>query len=473
MSQKTAKQLREERKAITDQMTALVEAAGKEDRALSAEESEKFDRMDADQGQFLSRIQQLEKIEKLNAEMESPIRIATQLPGRNDVDHREERRDNTKQAATARDRDMAIRGYLMGSLRNASKIEESHREAARRCGVNLHDPNLTVVLHDSTLRAFSQPWRKAEHLLAEFDRLRTTAGTSNQSTSASLGGNTIADSPMQALEIALLQFGGMRETATILRTATGSNLPIPTANNTDEKGAILAENSSAVVEDLAFGQVTLAAHKYSSKMVKVSIELLQDTSIDLTGYIGSELGRRIGRITNQHFTVGTTSSTNPVGMVVASSTGKVTASSTGPTFNEIVDLIHSVDPAYRNMPGTGLMLADATLAKLKKLTDGQGRPIWLPGYTMSEPDRILGYRYVINQDMPTTAGTSTSAGKRRVIAFGDLSKYWIRDVMGIDLLRLDERFAEYGQVAFLAFSRHDGKLVNAGTGPIKHLSVTT
>jgi HK97 family phage major capsid protein len=55
------------------------------------------------------------------------------------------------------------------------------------------------------------------------------------------------------------------------------------------------------------------------------------------------------------------------------------------------------------------------------------------------------------------------------VIFGDLSKYIVRDVRDFTLLRLDERFAELGQVAFLAFSRHDGDLLNAGTNPVKYM----
>src|SRR5690606_10577729 len=120
-----------------------------------------------------------------------------------------------------------------------------------------------------------------------------------------------------------------------------------------------------------------------------------------------------------------------------------------------------VDPAYRMQ--AEFMFHDQTLRELKKLRDQEGRPLWLPGIAVREPDTILGYRYVINQHMPQMA-----AGQRSVLS-GAFSKYHIRDVMDILLIRLDEVYAEYGQVAFLAFSRHDGTLLDAGTHPIKAL----
>ena len=76
---------------------------------------------------------------------------------------------------------------------------------------------------------------------------------------------------------------------------------------------------------------------------------------------------------------------------------------------------------------------------------------------------ILGHNYVIDQDMQSIA-----AGNRSVL-FGDFSKYVIRDVMGFDLLRLDERFADAFQVAFVAFLRTDGKLIDGGGGAVKAL----
>jgi HK97 family phage major capsid protein len=57
--------------------------------------------------------------------------------------------------------------------------------------------------------------------------------------------------------------------------------------------------------------------------------------------------------------------------------------------------------------------------------------------------------------------------------YGALSKYQIRDVRDITLVRLDERYAELGVVAFLAFSRHDGDLLDAGTHPVKYLTMGT
>jgi len=214
-------------------------------------------------------------------------------------------------------------------------------------------------------------------------------------------------------------------------------------------------------QDVAFGQLVLGAFKYSSKMVLVSVELMQDNSINLANFLGEALGTRIGRITNNHFTTGA-GTTLPKGIVTAATSGKVglTGETTSLIFDDLVDLEHSVDPAYRQ--NGRFMFHDKTLAALKKIKDSQQRPLFLPGLSVNAPDTILGYPYTVNQDMPQMAANAKS------VVFGDLSKYIIRDVLGITLLRLDERYAEFHQVAFLAFARFDGNLLDAGTHPVKY-----
>jgi HK97 family phage major capsid protein len=281
-----------------------------------------------------------------------------------------------------------------------------------------------------------------------------------QSHTPAAGGYTVPQDFQRELEVALLSFGGMREAARVVRTTSGADLPWPTSNDTSNEGEILGENAEANEQDIVFGSRTLKAHKYSSKLIRVPVELLQDSAINLPSEIGSRLGERIGRVTNRHFTTGA-GTTEPEGIVTGATLGVTAASATAITYDELVNLEHSVNAAYRK--NATFMFSDATLAAIKKLKDSDGRPLWMAGLTEKEPDRILGYKYVINDDVADMASTAKS------IVFGDFQKYMIRDVQDVVLLRLDERFAEFGQVAFLAFSRHDGALLDAGTRPVKFL----
>jgi HK97 family phage major capsid protein len=203
------------------------------------------------------------------------------------------------------------------------------------------------------------------------------------------------------------------------------------------------------------------AHTYTSKLVLVANQLLQDSAFNLESFLAQKLGTRIARITNLHFTTGDGAS-KPTGVITAATMGQTgtTGETTSIIFDDLIELEHSVDPAYRS--NARFMMNDQTLKIIKKLKDSQNRPLWLPGYAMKEPDTINGYGYEINQQMAIPAANAKS------IAFGDFKNYFIRRVAGVQVLRLVERYADFNQTGFLAFQRYDGQLVDAGTHPIKY-----
>ncbi|QHC16868.1 phage major capsid protein [Streptomyces sp. GF20] len=244
----------------------------------------------------------------------------------------------------------------------------------------------------------------------------------------------------------------MRDSAEVITTETGATLPWPTADDTANVGAILAENTQVTEQDVTFGQADIGAYTYTSKLVRVSLQLLNDNAFDAESWLARKLGERIGRAQNAHFTTGT-GTNQPEGVQTNAGIGKTGAAgqTTSVTYDDLIDLIHSVDPAYRLGGRAGWMLHDTTLATARKLKDGQGRPLWEPSVQVGVPDALLGYKYTVNQDMPAMAANARS------ILFGDLyAGYLIRDVQDVQLLRLSERYADFLQVGFLAFARADG-----------------
>jgi HK97 family phage major capsid protein len=361
---------------------------------------------------------------------------------------------------SAEDRALAMYGWFAaGTTEGQDVLTERHREAAARCGISLDQSKLRMRLSSEPLRSLDPADVRAwEERLTQVDTV-----------SPDLGGHyTVPDEMMRPLEVALLQFGGMRQVASVIRTATGAELPIPTLNDTGNAGALLGEGLEHTELDTEFANLVLNSFKYTSKRVPVSVEYLQDNAINFAGRIGSILGERIGRITNEHFTRGDGSSKPRGIMVAATSSGITTSAAATLTYDNLIDLKHSVDPAYRSQ-GAKWMFNDTTLKIVKKIKvpqfsgDTAGYPLWRAGLTAGEPDTIDGDGYVINQQVE-------SGASKRAIAYGLLSKYIIRDVRDITLVRLDERYAELGVVAFLAFSRHDGDLLDAGTNPVKYLT---
>lgn len=458
-------ELRTEKGRLANEADAILTKSVEEHRSeLTTEEATKFDAIHAEIEKLTKQIGRFEKQESIAA---GDGRRSEPNPV--DTRSRQESRNNASGKVTDRDRGEALRAWMTAGAPGA-ELTDDQRALAKRCGINADSKRLTFSLGPSLKPTQPDP----NGLRPSAEDLRTwtaklgeerAALTGLQSTTTT-GGYTVPDEAMQALEVALLAFGGMRQVAKVIRTATGGPLPIPTSNDTGNKGEIIGENTTSNELEMVFGQLVLDAWKYSSKYILASIEFLQDTSINASEFLGSALGNRIARITNDHFTTGTGS--QPNGIVTASTSSAITTAASGTiTYDNLVDLEHTIDPAYR--VNSRFMLHDSALKIIKKIKvlqysgDPSGIPLWVPGLASGSPDTILGYPYVINQSMATIASGSKS------VLFGQLDKYIIRDVRDVTVIRLDELFAVLGQVAFLALSRHDGDLLDAGTHPVKYL----
>jgi HK97 family phage major capsid protein len=233
-------------------------------------------------------------------------------------------------------------------------------------------------------------------------------------------------------------------------------------NDTSNVGALLSENVQDSEQDVTFGNLTLDAYKYTSKIVRVSVELMQDSAFNMGSVLGSLLGERLGRIQNTHATTGTGSS-QPNGVITASTLGKTAAATGAVTMDELLDLQASVDPAYRM--GSTWMFNDATRNEIRQLKSTDSVYHWSPGAIAGDPDRLFTSPVVINQDMASMATTT------KPVLYGQLSKYLMREVLGVTLVRMNERYADYHQVAFVAIMRFDGDLLDAGTNPVKYLQM--
>lgn len=280
------------------------------------------------------------------------------------------------------------------------------------------------------------------------------------------GGYTVATEYFRQLTEAMKAFGGIRAVANIIQTGTGAQLNLPTADATSEEGEIVGQNAPVTLGETSFGNTSLDVYKYSSKKIAVPFELIQDSMFDIEGYINNLLALRIGRITAKHMTIGTGTG-QPRGIVTAAAAGKTgaTGQTTTVTYDDLVDLEHSVDPIYRAAPGVGFMMHDDTLKAVRKIKDDGGRPVFVPGYESSNPggapDRLLGRPIYISQEMDKMAASKKS------ILFGDYKRYIIREVMDLTLFRMaDSNFILNGQIGFVAFNRQGGNLVDVG-GAVK------
>ena len=415
------KRLQEKRAKIADKMAKLVEAAEKEDRGLTSDERTQWDAMRAELETLDQRIADLKEAEELRRSVEVPI---NPLPSE-------------------------TREYELDDFGNPVKPKKKSPDQRADEEQQYTDAFMALLRSDQPgMIDLSQEQRKLirEHFVPE----TRAQGTVPKSTGGYLIPTTLA---MRIIET-MKAYGGIRQFATVMNTTAGETINWPTNDDTGNEGELVAEHAQVDETELEFGQKDLGAYKYSSKVVRVSIEILQDSAFALDSFIVRKFGQRLGRITARHYATGT-GDKQPQGLLPAANVGYTAEGSTDIGYTDLLRLKHSVDPAYRNMGGCRWVFNDGVLLQFKEMLDGYGRPLWKPSMADGTPALIDGDPYVIDQGCPDPkAGTVP-------MAYGDLSEFVIRDVLGFTLHRMIEKYIDYGQIGFLAFMRTDSDLMDS------------
>jgi HK97 family phage major capsid protein len=300
------------------------------------------------------------------------------------------------------------------------------------------------------------------HRLSAEEQRAQTAGTTTA------GGYTVPTELQAEIIRAMKMFGPMYD-PTITRelvTTGGYPMPFPTVDDTANTAAATTEGVTLTDDgsgDVVFGQKSLGAYAYATPWIRVSKELADDSLLAMEALLGDLLGERLGRLANQRLTTGTGSS-QPNGIVTASTVGVTAVSTSLFTYDEIIDLEHSVDPAYREDPSAGFLLHDTSLKAVRKLKDGQGNYLWQAGNVQQGvPGTINGRRYFVNQAMSSTFSTG-----QKLILFGALKKYFVRKVGAplVGALQDKDFWPGFGMAGWIRF---DGNLMD--TAAIKHLKL--
>ena len=278
------------------------------------------------------------------------------------------------------------------------------------------------------------------------------------------GGFTVPVELATFIEKAMIATGPMyrSDLFTVINSTDGRTFNIPTIDDTAVTAEPHTEGTQPTDDagkDATFGQKSVGAFAFDSEWIRWSAELNADSILNMESLLGELIGERLGRIANSKLTTGSGSS-DVEGIVTNSGLGKTTSAVAAVTADEIIDFIHSVDPAYRTAPNVAIMMNDSTLSAVRKLKDGQGNYLWQMGnYQAGVPQNLLGYNIVVNQAMDSLAAA------KKVMLFGDMSKFYVRKVGAPSLYVARERFApDFG---ILGYIRFDGVLVN--TAAIKHL----
>ena len=371
-----SKALREQRAAIAEQMNKnLVREQTPEVRA-------EFRKLDEKQSELLRQIQEIENTELRTAKVQ-------------EIAERE----------------------LRAGLEN-----EPQREYRKAFGVYLRRG--LGGMNEEGRSIMQKEWRTDDQSASQWGNVTgqtyTGGNLSGGTTSGIAGGFLVPAGFMYEVDNATKYFAPLTDGSVIrtIETAGGGLLPFPTENDTSNSAAILADATQDSELGVAFGVVNFGAYKYSSRIVRVSVELLQDSAFNFESLLAETFGKRFGRAYEAHLTTGS-GVAQPKGLITAVlASGASPIVGAGSNVNDgegfaaystigtpdLVALEHSVDPSYRR--GAKWMMHDDTLRILKNLLDKYGRPIWLPGLAVNAPDTILGYPYVINQSMAKAAAST-------------------------------------------------------------------
>lgn len=348
---------------------------------------------------------------------------------------------------------------IMSEIDVIERTAEMKKELAAKSEAREAAPKAT------RMGAFEKYLRNGMNALNSEERkiMGELRGTSTQVAGTdSLGGFLVPQDFSNELDMAVEFTGEVERLAKKLNTAGGALLDYPTVNDTATDANLTSEAAAVTVQDVTFANKQLSAYNYASQ-VRVSMQLLQDNAFDLNGFLVEAMGERIARATNSAFTNGTGSS-QPQGIIAGSVAGKTAASATAIAADDILDLIYSIDPAYRNKESFGLMAHNNVIAAVRALGLGSNNdfPIFVPSMAAGQPDKLFGYNIFYNNDMESSIAT----GKKTMLA-ADFSKFVVRSAGGVQMVRLNERYMDELEVGFVAYARKDSAVLDSRA--VKHL----
>ena len=242
----------------------------------------------------------------------------------------------------------------------------------------------------------------------------------------------------------------MANGAQVMNTTSGEDIQVPKTSSYSA-ASIVSEAGTIGASDPVLSQVTMKAYKYAF-LTSVSSELIQDSAVDLLGFLARQGGVALGNGMGAHFISGTGSG-QPNGAKNAT-VGKTTALATAITADEVIDTFHSLAAVYRN--NAAWVFNDSVIAYIRKLKDSTNQYLWQPGLVAGAPDTLLGKPVLTDPAMDSAVTTGKVTG-----LFGDLSGYFVRQAGPVRIERSDEFAFNTDQITFRLIARADGNIVDA------------
>lgn len=344
----------------------------------------------------------------------------------------------------------------LAAARKDVEIRSRHQAYTTPLRTDLHVHTGAGTTQDDTLeRAFDHYLRTGKENADLVESRAQSEGTPSE------GGYLVPDSFRDKIVERKKAFGGLASVVDEITTSDGRSMSWPTVDDTANEGEIVSENGTfASGADVVFGTANIGAYSYmaggaGSTPLRLPLELVQDSAFDIRGLVSRLLGDRIHRIQAKHLVTGTGSG-QPQGILDGLTGVEIAADTAGITYADLITFIHSVDPAYRE--SARWAFNDKTLAEIRKLVDGNNRPLLQPssdGAAAGAPggETLLGYPVTIDQAFPDFDADSNTTNWG---VFGDLREgYLVRRVQSIEILVNPWTRQQYRQVEYTAWARMD------------------
>lgn len=409
-------ELKNKQGKLTADIRAIVDKARSENRSFNDDERSQIEAMEADQLSVDRDVAILERQEAREAGLrESAGRRSSQ----NTL-------DGTRQAQA----DDALRGFAAWASCHPTTRTEQNAALARSFGFNPDSRELVLDLRE---RANNN-----------------TLGGAN-------GGYLVADAVKQGLTVARKAYGGIYNYARVVKTAKGNDLPFDLFNDLSNEGvAVAQEGPSGYLGASGFDQIVLKAFKLSSNAIPVSTELLQDADYNVAGILGEAIGRRLA-VKGANWFINGAGTTEPYGLATGTTwfrPANGTSMSTTISTDQVLDLIHAVDPTYRT--GGAFVCNDLQVLAFRKLKNEANDYVWQESARVGEPSTLFGYPVIVDQAMATPTANA------KALIFGDPKNFIIREVAEVRIIRSDELLVLNDQSLFIGYARYDSRVINPG-----------
>ncbi len=228
--------------------------------------------------------------------------------------------------------------------------------------------------------------------------------------------------------------------------------------------ALLEAGQYPSTVDGSFDLFTLGAKKFGA-IGEISEEALTDPALNVGAIVAQEMGEDLADTLAAQVWTGTQLGENILdnGLHVTTLTG---AGNVSPTFDDLIDLQHSITAKYRR--NASWTVNDLTARDLRKVKDANENYIWQAAVVAGQPDMLLGKPVATDPEVPAL----TVAGKAGVF-FGDLQRaYILRTVRAISLVRSTEYGFDRDTVALKVKWRGDGAVYDPNSFALLKPSAT-